>query len=183
MSRYPDEYEKTITLLDGTKVFLRPELSMDTEMLWEMFSTLSRESLRFLGRGFTRERIQRWTSNINYDQALPILGLVKEKGKNRIVASATLNFYAEPVFKHKAGFGITVHDDYQNRGLGTALTEYMLEIAKIKGIRKVFLRVLTENEKAVHVYEKCGFKIEARLREEHFVDGKYYDDYVMSIFL
>ena len=183
MSRYPEEYKKTITLRDGTKVLLRPELSTDTEMLWEMFSTLSKESLRFLGRGFTRERVENWTSNIDYDRALPILGLVEEKARNRIVASATLNFYSDPVFKHKAGFGITVHDDYQNRGLGTALTEYMLEIVKGKGIRKAFLRVLTENEKAVHVYGKCGFKIEARLREEHFVDGKYYDDYVMSIFL
>jgi len=58
MSRYPKEYEKMILLRDGTKVLLRPELSTDTDMLWEMYSTLSEESQRYLGRGFTRERIE-----------------------------------------------------------------------------------------------------------------------------
>jgi len=181
--KYPKEHKKVIILRDGAKVFLRPELSTDTNMLWEMFSTLSKESLRFLVGPFTRERIQGWTNNINYDRVLPIVGLAEEEGKTRIVASATLTFFEAPADKHKAELGITVHDDYQNKGLGTALTGHMVEIAKKRGLRKVSLRVLTENEKAIHMYEKCGFKIEARLREEHFVNEKYYDDYIMSLSL
>jgi len=58
-----------------------------------------------------------------------------------------------------------------------------LEIAKGMGLRKVSLSVATENRKAIHVYEKCGFRIEALLKEEGFEDGRYYDDYLMSIFL
>jgi len=183
MSQYPKEYEKTITLSDGTKVFVRPELPTDTEMLWEMFSTLSNESLRFLVLPFTRERVERWTSSINYDKVLPILALVKEKNKIRIVASASLGFFEADTFRHKADFGITVHDHFQNKGLGTALTKHMLEIARKKGLQKVSLKVLTENSRAFHVYQKCGFKVEAKLEKENFVNGKYYDDYIMSIFL
>lgn len=60
--------------------------------------------------------------------------------KRRIVASVTLQFFLNfPAFKHKANFGITVHDDYQNKGLGTSLTRHMLEIAKRMGLRKVSL--------------------------------------------
>lgn len=183
MFQYPKEYEKTITLSDETQVLFRPELPTDTEMLWEMFSTLSEESLHFLFLPFTRERIEKWTSSINYGKALPIQAVVQQTNKTRIEANASLVFFEASAFKHKAEFGITVHDHFQNKGLGTALTKFMLEIAKRKGLRKVSLKVATENSGAIHVYEKCGFKIEAKLEKENFVKGKYYDDYIMSIFL
>jgi RimJ/RimL family protein N-acetyltransferase len=183
MSAYPKEYEKTITFDDRTTVLFRPELAADTEMLWEMFSTLSEESLRFLVLPFPREQIEQWTSNINYEKALPILAVVQHRKKTRIVASASLEFSDADAYKHKAEFGITVHDDFQNRGMGIALTKYMLDIAKKKKLHKVFLKVMTKNKRATHVYEKCGFKIEAKLAKENFVDGKYYDDYIMSVFL
>ena len=184
MSQCPKEYEKMILVRDGTEVLLRPELSTDTDMLWEMYSTLSEESQCYLGRGFTRERIEGWTSRIDYKRRLPIMAVVKEGGNERIVASAVLEFFLDsPAFKHKANFGIVVHDEYQNKGLGTILTNCVLEIAKGMGLRKVSLSVATENIKALHVYEKCGFRIEACLKEEGFADGRYYDNYVMSIFL
>ena len=181
---YPKEYEKTIILRDGTKVFLRPLLPTDTDMLWNMFSTLSHESLSFLRGGFTRESIERWTANIDYHKNLPIVVVVEEKGKKMIVASATLSFSKNaPAFEHKAGLGIRVHDKYQNKGLGTLLTKHMLDIAKKKRLWKVYLGVRVDNAIAIHLYEKCGFEIEAKLKDEHFVDGKYYDNYIMSIFL
>lgn len=183
MSHYPKEFEKNIMLIDGTRVFLRPELSADTEMLWQMFSTLSHDSLRYLVLPFPRERIEKWTSSINYEKNMTILAVVQEQGKTRVVASASLVFNEADSVRHKADFGITVHDDFQNRGLGTALTEYILELARKKKLRKVSLTVVTENSRAIHVYEKCGFRVEARLEKENFVDGRFYDDYIMSIFL
>lgn len=177
-------WEKEIQLKDGAKVLLRPELVTDLEMLWEMFSTLSQESLRFLPNPFTRERIEGWVNNIDYNRVLPIVAIVREpSGRERIVASATLRFHQDEASRHKTGFGITVHDDYQNRGLGTIMTQYMIEIAHRKGLKKVYLLVTTDNERAIHVYNKCGFKIEGRLKKEHYTNGEYGDDYRMAIIL
>ena len=52
-----------------------------------------------------------------------------------------------------------------------------------KKMKKVHLRVNSNNARAIHVYEKCGFKIEARFEKERFQEGKYRDEYQMSIFL
>jgi len=183
MANYPKEYEKTLTLNDGTTVFFRPELSTDTEMLWKMFSTLSQESLHYLVNPFPRERIKQWTSSINYDKALPIVAVTQQGRKPRIIATASLEFRSAPAEKHKAEFGITVHDAYQNKGIGTALTKHILNIARKKKLCKINLKVLAPNKKAIHVYEKCGFKTEARLRKENLIDGKYIGDIIMSIFL
>jgi len=183
MSEYSKEWEKKVTLKNGQLVFLRPELSTDTEMLWKMFSTLSEASLNNLVFPFTRERIERWTSNIDYEKNLPILALIKEEGKQRIIGSASLSFNSAEAFKHKAELGVTVHDDYQNMGLGTAMVNHLLDIARKKGLKKVFLLVNTDNARAIRVYEKCGFRIEAKLIKEHYRNGQLGDDYRMAIIL
>ena len=183
MSHHLNELGKEVILKKGQKVILRPELSTDTEMLWEMFSTLSEESLDYLIHPFTKERIEGWTSNIDYSKNLPILALIQENGKERIIGTASLSFHSQESNRHKAELGITVHDDYQNQGLGTIMINHLLEIAQKKKLKKIYLRVDTNNSRAIHVYEKRGFKIEAKLEKEDYVKGKFRDDYRMAIFL
>lgn len=183
MSNYPKDWTKNLVLKSGVEVFLRPELSSDTEMLWEMFSTLSKESLEYLVHPFTRERIEGWTSNIDYNKNLPILALIQEDEKERIIGSASLSFHSQEAVRHKAELGITIHDEYQDQGLGTAMIKHLLEIAQKKRLKKIYLRVDTENRRALHAYEKCGFKTEAKLEKEDYVNGQFRDDYRMAIFL
>lgn len=183
MPDYPSEWAKRLVLKSGIEVFLRPELPSDAEMLWEMFSTISEVSLQYLVHPFTRERIEEWTNNIDYDKNLPILALTQRGGEERVIGSASLSFHSLEAVRHKAEFGITVHDDYQSRGLGSYMIQHLLEIARKKGLKKIYLRVDTKNVRAIHVYEKCGFKIEAKLEKEDFVNGQFRDDYRMAIFL
>jgi len=60
---------------------------------------------------------------------------------------------------------------------------HMLDIARKKKLRKVWLLVNTDNDRAVHVYKKVGFEIEAKLCKERYVRGNYGDEYRMAIFL
>lgn len=78
-----------------------------------------------------------------------------------------------------------MHDDYQNLGLGTTMTRHLIEIARAKGLKKISLTVVTENRRAIRVYEKCGFKVEGRLEKDHYnyVTGDYGDDYIMALLL
>ncbi len=180
---YPKEWKKTFTAKNGEKITFRPEQPSDTEMLWAMFSTLSEESTSNLIPPFTRERIESWTSNINYDEVLPIAAVTTEKNTQRIIAAASLKFNPQEVFKHKAELGITVHDNYQNLGIGTALLNHMLDIARMKKLTKVHLIVNTDNAKAVRLYRKAGFEVEGKLCREICINGKYRDEYRMAIFL
>ena len=176
---------KRVRLGDGTEVTLRPEVASDLEPVWDMFSSLSAESLQYLPVRLTRERAEGWFKEINYDSVLPILSLVETEGGVRVVASATLSFGGMEHNRHVATFGVTVHDDYQNRGLGTALTMYMVEVARAKGLKRVALEVVADNLRAVNVYEKCGFKVEGRLTMSHwnYVRGRFCDDLVMGLVL
>ena len=176
---------KKVELKDGTRVTLRPEIDSDLEPTWEMFTSLSDETLTFLPQGFTRERVEGWFKDINYDKALPILGFVETEDGSKMVASAALVFQQEEIYKHKATFGISIRDKYQNKGLGQILTEYMLEIAKSCGLKKVELTVVTHNSRAIHLYEKLGFKKEGLIRLDHWNTTlrQYGDCYSMGLIL
>jgi diamine N-acetyltransferase len=63
------------------------------------------------------------------------------------------------------------------------MINHLLDIARKRGLKKVFLLVNATNSRAIHVYEKCGFKMEAKLEKEHSQEGKLEDDYRMALFL
>ena len=180
---YPGAWETALTLKNGKKVVFRPVQSGDMEMLWKMFSTLSEKNLSDLVPPFTRERIERWTGNINYDKVLMVVAVIEEKNEQRIVGSASLGFNEQEVLRHKGELGIAVHDDYQNIGIGSAMLKHLLDIARVKKLTKVSLSVDTGNDRAIHIYEKAGFEIEGKLGKEKYYKGQYSDEYRMAIFL
>jgi len=176
---------RSARLRDGEEVTLRPEVASDLEPVWEMMTSLSEESLQYLPVRFTRERVEGWFKEIDYERVLPILAFAGACEGVRVVASASLTFGGMEHNRHVATFGVTVHDDYQNQGLGTALTRYMVEIARAKGLRRVALEVVADNLRAVNVYERCGFKVEGRLRMSHwnYIRGRFCDELVMGLLL
>jgi hypothetical protein len=109
---YPSEWKTEFTAKNDMRVVFRPEQSGDTEMLWKMFSTLSKESVSNLLPPFTRERVESWTRNINYNEVLAIVAV--DEREQRIIGSASLKFNPQEALKHKAELGLTVHDSYQN---------------------------------------------------------------------
>ena len=52
---------------------------------------------------------------------------------------------------------ISIARSHQGRGLGRALLEYMMQIARGHGAANIFLEVRPSNVSAVHLYERTGF--------------------------
>ncbi len=177
------ESETIFTAKNRKLIRFRPKKSTDTELLWGMFSTLSEATVSNLVPPFTRERIESWTSNMDPNYGVFIVAVIEEDGKDRIVGNASLKFQPQEVFKHKGDFAITVHDEYQNLGIGTALLNHLIQIARNRELKKIVLTVNTTNLRALHVYQKAGFQIEGTLRKEMFWNGKYRDAYRMALFL
>ena len=59
---------------------------------------------------------------------------------------------------HRAELGITVLKSEWNKGLGSRLLEMAIEYAKSHGIEIINLEVRSDNVRAIHVYEKFGFR-------------------------
>lgn len=61
--------------------------------------------------------------------------------------------------KHWGKFGISIHHDYQDKGIGTKLMQYLLDWAKQNEQTKMIcLSVHANNLRAIALYKKMGFK-------------------------
>jgi len=78
--------------------------------------------------------------------------------------------------------GIFLGKPFWNKGFGSDAMRILLRfIFEQMNINKVNLNVYSFNERAIASYVKCGFKVEGRLRQRVFRDGKYHDEVIMGI--
>jgi RimJ/RimL family protein N-acetyltransferase len=159
-----------LKLRDGREVTTRLLTEKDKDGLLQMFSSMSGEALRWSMAPYTGEVIERWINSIPN-----LISLVAEHGK-RIVGYTQIYKFSHP---RRKGIGeqlIYLHQDFHNVGLGTAMMEKLLQLAKKEGMHKIELSVVAENETAIHLYRKLGFTVEGVSKDSFFgSDQKYHD--------
>lgn len=90
-------------------------------------------------------------------------------------------FPNNPRRRHAAEIGMAVRDDWQGKGVGSALMQAAVDLAdKWLNILRLELEVYTDNEPAVRLYKKFGFVIEGTLVKFAYRDGQYVDAYTMA---
>lgn len=86
-----------------------------------------------------------------------------------------------PRRRHAAELGMTVRDDWQGKGAGTALMKAALDLAdNWLGLTRIELTVFTDNEPGVKLYQKFGFEIEGTQRQYALRDSRFIDAYLMA---
>lgn len=103
---------------------------------------------------------------------------------DHLVGELNLRGGKRRAFRHMVVLGMSVHLEWRNRGVGSALLERGLQWARESpGILRVELAVLARNQVAIHLYEKSGFVLEGRRRGRVREGDRYLDDLVMGIWL
>ena len=166
---YPEELARYDTLRDGTEIFFRPIKPTDEPALSEMMYSLSERSVRTRymthTMAFPHKDIQRVT-NIDYRQDIAIVGVVPRVSGEEIVAIA--QYYLDPKTQ-SAEVAFLVQDEWQRKGMGTFLLDYVTQIAKQRGVKKFWAKVLPSNEPMLTIFHNSGYKINTTF------DGEAYD--------
>jgi L-phenylalanine/L-methionine N-acetyltransferase len=99
----------------------------------------------------------------------------------RVVGMLGLHLEQGARRRHAASFGMAVHDDFQGQGIGSALMRAMVDLAdNWLGLQRVELAVYTDNQAAIHLYQKFGFEIEGTARGYALRAGHYVDALLMA---
>jgi len=98
-----------------------------------------------------------------------------------VVGVIGLHTSSRPRVNHRGEIGMMVRDDWQGKGVGTAIMRAVIGLAdKWLNLTRIELTVFTDNERAIALYRKFGFEIEGTLRKYAFRDGEFVDAYVMA---
>ena len=90
-------------------------------------------------------------------------------------------FPTRPRMRHVGSIGMAVRDDWQGKGVGTALMRAALDLAdNWLNLSRIELRVYVDNAAGIALYEKFGFEIEGTHRRLAFRNGAYVDAYSMA---
>lgn len=112
-----------------------------------------------------------------------------EPGRNYLVAevegraagSITLHHMQRPRLHHMGILGLMVGRPYWNQGIAGFLMQAALEIADDwLNLYRVELDVFTDNDVAIHLYEKFGFEVEGRRRRVAYGPGGWRDNLLMA---
>jgi L-amino acid N-acyltransferase YncA len=176
---------KTVDLADGREAVLDCARKKDLPEILEVVNAVIRERKYFFdNEPYTPKGQLAW-----FEQATKT-GILKQdffliaRADGKVVGGAIV----QPVphgqttnCAHVAHYSIFISKNFRNLGLGTLLTKEFVEIAKQHGVEILHLSVYASNERAFHVYEKCGIKQAGRLtRGIKFSDGTYTDEILME---
>lgn len=112
------------------------------------------------------------------DNQLYILGSIDD------TIVATLHFSAgrRPRVRHSGEFGMSVRKQYWGLGIGSLMLDTLIEWARdTQVVKKINLRVRTDNQRAILLYEGKGFVKEGTIRKEILLDGNYFDHHWMGL--
>jgi L-amino acid N-acyltransferase YncA len=173
-------FPKAVALRDGSSVSLRTLQPSDRDALLSFFKRFPEEERQFLEDAVTSPSvIERWTGDINYDRALP---LVASEG-DQIIADAVLMRSRHGVYRNVAGLRIVVDPKARQRGLGTAFMKELCDVAADAEVERVTAEfVVGVQDNAIAAAERLGFikaaTIHELLRDEH---GRSHDVNVMVL--
>lgn len=86
-----------------------------------------------------------------------------------------------PRKRHVAMIGMAVRDDWQGRGIGSALMQAAMDLAdNWLQIVRTELQVFPDNAPAIRLYQRHGFEVEGTMRQAAFRDGKLEDVLMMA---
>jgi len=112
------------------------------------------------------------------DNQLYLLGLIGDT----VVSALSFSGGRRPRVRHSGEFGLSVRRQCWGLGIGSLMLDTLIDWAKDSGIiKKINLRVRTDHQRAIVLYEGKGFVREGTIRKEMFLDGKYYDQHWMGL--
>jgi acetyltransferase len=158
-SRYTDQYEEHTTTNKGIDIFIRLIRPDDAALLVDLFESLSPRSkyMRFFThiKCLTKSMITQFVQ-IDYDREIALVALSKSGLEKKMLGVARVIRGGD---QKQAEFSVIVADSWQGKGIGAALLQRCISMAKERGIQRVTGIVLAENTQMLALGRKLGFNI------------------------
>jgi len=167
------------TIRDGSMITLRLIRATDASLLEELFYRLSPQSRwrRFhaLTDGIPPERVTEQAGTMtnvdNRTQEGAVVAVVQEEGRERIIGVVRLARPPGQPDAAEAEAAVVVLDEYQGQGVGSALLQHMLQLARQMHVKRILAVFQPDNTGAIRLFRALG--LPSRLETSHGLTKMY----------
>lgn len=113
-----------------------------------------------------------------------VLVATPDDDDDSVIGYASLSpFHTRPAYNTTVENSVYVHIDHRGKGVGRALLEEIIGLAKSHGFHTVIARISGKNEASVAVHRSVGFEVVGIEREVGRKFGRWLDVTVMQLML
>ncbi len=164
---YPKKYVRQERMKDGTPIILRP-IKPEDEPLWlELLEGFSLETMRLrffnVGQKAIHEMAERYCF-IDYEREVAMVAQMHQDRGKKLIGVGRL--VTNPDME-TAELAVVVGDQWQNRGVGSLLTDYCIQIAKDRGVKRIIGYILSDNKTMLGMFTRRGFTLERKREVIH----------------
>jgi len=172
-------------LKNGKHLTIRKAKKEDAQELLDYAKKIGGESdnLTFGAEGlpYTVEQEEKVLENWNKSTSSAMLvGIIDGK----IVTCSAISSPAKERLAHQSSIAISVLKEFWGLGVGTHMMNALIDFAKNSNkIEILSLGVKADNAGAIALYKKCGFQEIGRYPKFFKINGVYYDEVLMNLYL
>ena len=143
-------------------VTFRPMRADDKELFANFLRSLPRKDNYYLLVDVNNDQtIERWMDKVGSGE---IFGVVAMSGA-QMIGYCNLKTNDLPWFRHVGEIRMSVAAKHRDLGVGRVLAGKIFEIARARGLQKLWVRMAVSQEAAQVVFQNLGFRTEALLSD------------------
>ena len=174
--------QKQITLKDGRRATIRNPRESDALAMIDYLKTCARETdfLLFTEEEFdiTPEQEAAFLRQLN-DSKTTLMLVCEVDGE--LAGNCQIVFHHTPKTAHRGTVMIALLQRFWGLGIGSAMFDEMIRVAREKGLRQLELQVIDGNERGVALYQKKGFQVVGRIPGAYRLSDGFHDELQMVL--
>lgn len=128
-----------------------------------------------------RDEDERRAWLVSREERHPVV--VAERGGSVVGWGSLNSFNPRPAYRHVADISVYVEREARGTGVGRALLDRLVELAREIGYHKLVLATFPFNPAGQALYRRAGFREVGTYREQGQLDGRWVDVTMMELLL
>lgn len=178
---------KQFLLKNGETIIIRHVEEKDIDGVWNNFNEVIEEGIYLPVFFPVRSQLEKksWYDILKREREICLIAqLPKKTGADSVIGQVEISNLEWDAAAHVGSLGIIVKKKYRDQGIGYHLIDLAIKESKrLNKKQKLILSCFSNNKRALHLYEKLGFKIIGIRQKQYYMDSNYYDEDLMELWI
>ncbi len=179
--------KEVVKLKNGENFLFRHAVESDIDGIWNNFNEVVDEGIYLPVFFPVRSKFEKqsWFQNIKKEREICIVAIHPTlRSPYNILGQCEISNLEWDAATHVGSLGIIVQKKFRDLGIGFNLIDKAIrESKRLYNKEKIILSCFSDNERALYLYKKIGFKMVGIRKKQFYMDSDYYDEIMMELWI